>query len=80
MGMRGQRGLLQLSGLFWHDNHCKRIRNNSVLIELPKVKLEFAWKSFRFSAAKIYNDLPKHLRSAEDYKEFKKLLNGHLDW
>ena len=65
-------------GYFDINNHCKRTRNNSILVKLPRVKLEFARKSFRFTAAKIYNDLPKHLRAAEDYKEFKNLLNGYL--
>ncbi len=45
-------------GYFDIDNHCKRTRNNAILVKLPRVKLEFARKSFRFTAAKIYNDLP----------------------
>lgn len=65
-------------GYFEINNHCKGTRNYSILVKLPKVKLEYATKSFRFSVAKIYNDLLKHLRAVEDYKEFKKLLNEHL--
>ena len=65
-------------GYFEINSHYKGTRNNSILVKLPKVKLEYARKSFRFSGAKIYNDLPKHLRAVEDYKEFKKLLSEHL--
>ena len=66
-------------GYFQTNNHCKGTRNNSILVKLPKVKLEYARKSFKFSAAKIYNELPKHIRVVGDYENFKKLLSEHLE-
>jgi hypothetical protein len=43
-------------GYFETNNHNQRIRNNSKLVKLPNVKLEYARQSFRYVAAKIYND------------------------
>ena len=48
-------------GYFEINSHYKGTCSNPILVKLPKVKLEYTRKSFRFSGAKIYNDLPKHL-------------------
>ena len=50
-------------------------RNNSKLVKLPKVKLEYARQSLSFAAAKIYNDFPIDIRSE---KNFKSLLDIHF--
>ena len=61
--------------LFEHDVNT---RNNCKMIRLPKVKLEFARKSFYYSGAKIYNELPLIIRTSESYIDFKKLLKEHF--
>ena len=50
-------------GYFEINDHKQHTRNNSKLVKLPKVKLEYARQSFSFAAAKIYNDLPIDIRS-----------------
>ena len=59
------------------NNHNQRTRNNSKLVKLPKVKLEYARQSFRYVAAKIYNDLPISMRAEGDFKVFKKSLDSY---
>ena len=54
---------------------CKAIFSTVFSISCTFRHFEFATKSVRFFPAKIYNDLSKDSRAAEDYK---KLLNEHL--
>ena len=49
-------------------------RNNGNLIKLPRVKIEFGKKSFKFQGAKIYNNLPIDLREEEDIAIFKRKI------
>ena len=46
--------------------HRMNTRNNNILMQIPKVKLEFAKNSFFFLGAKLYNSLPKEIREIND--------------
>ena len=50
-------------------------RNANKLIRLPKVKLESTKKSFRYTGAKEYNNLPMKVRNATSTKEFIRLYD-----
>ena len=50
-------------------------RNNDKLIRLPRVRLKFSKKSFRFTCAKIYNELPFKVRNASTLKDFNNVYN-----
>ena len=46
-----------------------RTRNRNILIQIPKVKLEFAKNGCFFMGARLYNSLPKDIReSADDFE------------
>ena len=45
---------------------------------LPRIKTEYARKSFMFMGAKVYNELPLELRKIENYNEFEKQLKDHF--
>ena len=53
-------------------------RNNLCLLKLPKIRTEYARKSFRFMGAKIYNELPTEIRRTETFYDFVKLLKKHF--
>ena len=57
-------------------DHGKNTRNNKNTIKLPKVRTEFAKKSSFFMAAKMYNELPMHVRN--DKNSFTSSLNKHF--
>ena len=65
-------------GYFEINDHKQHTRNNSKLVKLPKVKLEYARQSFSFAPVKIYNDLPIDIRSEKNLKNFKSLLDIHF--
>ena len=50
-------------------------RNAKKLLRLPSVKLESTKKSFKFTAAKLYNELPIEVRSATSAKMFASLFD-----
>ena len=54
--------------------HEINTRNNSLKAELPKVRLEFARKSFYYMGAKLYNDLPKECRQEDNFSTFKRKI------
>ena len=45
--------------------HRVNTRNNNLLVNLPRVKLELAKGSFYFMGAKLYNSLPKNIRESK---------------
>ena len=49
-------------------------RNTGILIRLPKIKTEQAKKGFFFTGAKLFNQLPVHVRQAETVQEFKRVV------
>ena len=59
-------------------NHEKKTRNNDCLLRLPKIRTEYARKSFFFMGAKVYNDLPAEIRKTENHQNFLKLLEDHF--
>ena len=63
---------------FVKQDHAKNTRNNKYMLKLPQVKLELAKNSFYFMGARIYNELPLHLRKEQSYMKFKNLLKSHL--
>ena len=65
-------------GYFEVQEHETKTRNNRCLLKLPKIKTEYARKSFRFMGAKIYNELPIDIRKAESFKDYGKLLKKHF--
>jgi len=56
----------QFKGYFKINHHSRTTRNSNTLMKLPKVKLEFFRKSFKFQGAKIFNDLPLSIRSSQN--------------
>lgn len=66
-------------GYFERNTHSRQTRNMNKFLKLPKIKLEFSEKSFKFFGAKVYNDLPLAVRECEDWASFRRLLNTHFD-
>ena len=52
-------------------------RNNGKIVKLPKVKLDFARRSFYFLGASIFNSLPLSLRNNNSRVLFRKALDDH---
>ena len=61
--------------LLTHNNNT---RNNKLLLRIPRVKLTFAKKSFYFTGATMYNDLPIDIRKEKDHSAYKKLLTDYF--
>ena len=68
----------QMQKHFTLQEHEKRTRNNNYTLRLPRIKTEYARKSFMFMGAKVYNDLPLELHKIENNKEFEKQLKEHF--
>ena len=60
------------------NENSRSTRSMGILLDIPKVRLEFARKSFYFYGAKIYNDLPIKIRQEQNYSKFLNLLNEHF--
>eukprot|EP00794_Sanderia_malayensis_P009394 gene9394-10381_t len=54
-------------------------RNKGHLLALPKVKLELGKQSFKYSGAKIFNELPLSVRKATTTSAFDKLLKEFFE-
>ena len=59
-------------------NHSIRTRNNKKLVKLPKVKLEFGKKAFKFQGAKAYNDLPLSIRESDNFTDYRGKLVAYF--
>ena len=59
-------------------NHNNNTRNNRKMLRVPRVRLAFAKKSFYFTGAILYNDLPINIRSTEVYSKYKSLLDEYF--
>ena len=47
------------------------------LAEIPTVRTtRYGLKSFRYSAAKLWNELPNHFRTEQSFSQFKSLINS----
>ena len=58
--------------------HIKTTRNNKCLATLPRIKTEYGRKGFYYMGAKLYNDLPINVRTAENKKDFNEKLELFL--
>ena len=62
------------SDYFTVANTKANTRNKNLFVHVPKVKLEYGKRSFRFMGAKIFNDLPINIRKKYKDTNFKDLL------
>ena len=67
-----------LQSHFSRHAHIKTTRNNKCLATLPSIKTEYARKGFHYMGAKLYNDLPIDVTTAENKKDFKEKLDLFL--
>ena len=58
-----------LEGYFQLIDHVTQTRNNGFLLRLPKTRLEFGKKAFKFEGAKVYNSLPLYIRKENDVRK-----------
>ena len=59
--------------------HEKETRNNNCTLRLPRIKKEYARKSFLYMGAKVYNELPLDVRRTETHKEYVEKLKKHFE-
>ena len=62
---------------FQVNQHRINTRNNNNSLKLPRFKLEFGKKSFKYYGAKLYNELPLDLK-LEEGKCFRKNIKIHF--
>ena len=55
---------------------CKTRKHRD--LQIPKVRLEYAKRSFYFSGVKNWNDIPGNIREQESLARFKKRLRKYL--
>ena len=65
-------------GHFTTHEHIKTTRNNKCVATLPSIKTEYARRGFYYMGAKLYNELPIDVRTAENKKNFKEKLDLFL--
>ena len=58
--------------------HIKTTRSNKCIATLPCIKTEYARKGYDYMGAKLYNNLPIDVRTAENKKVFKEKLDLFL--
>ena len=54
-----------------------KMRNHRDL-QIPKIKLEYAKRSFYFSGVKNWNDMPGNIQEQESLARFKKRFRKYL--
>jgi len=59
-------------------NHVRMTRNTGVLIEMPVIRLEFFRKSFKYSGAMFFNNLPAEIREENNFNTFLTKINNHF--
>ena len=57
---------------FQSIDHTINTRNNGFLLHLPKTRLEFGKKAFKFEGAKVFNSLPLAIRKENYVRKFKR--------
>ena len=60
------------------QNHGKETRNANNSLQLPKIRTEYARKSFYYTGAKIYNELPLKIRRSKNAIEYENSLKDHF--
>ena len=68
-----------LGGYFQLIDHVIQTRNNGFLLRLPKTRLEFGKKAFKFEGAKVYNSLPLYIRKENDVRKFKNYVKVYFN-
>ena len=58
--------------------HDKETRNKNFTLRLPKIKKEYARKSFLYMGAKVSNELPLDIRQTKTNKEFVEKIKMHF--
>ena len=58
------------------NEHNVRTRNRNILLQIPKVKIDFAKNGFFFMVARLYNSLPKDIR--ESANDFENKVNSYF--
>ena len=67
-----------IQGYFNINDHTVRTRNHQSLLKIPKIKTEFARKSFRFMGATIYNELPIQVRRIKSFIAYEQSLKQNF--
>lgn len=70
-----------LKGLFRRKNITQNnynLRNSNIDLALPKPKSEFLKKSFGYSGAILWNNLPQELKLMESISSFKSGVKKHI--
>ena len=68
--------LVYLNDLLTFKNHSYPFRYQKT-VEVPQVKTaRYGTRSFRSTAAKIWNSLPQHVRDVTSFNVFKKQMNA----
>ena len=58
--------------------HSKYETRNCHDLQIPRLTTERAKNGFKYSALKLWNDMPADIREASTLKCFKKKLKAHL--
>ena len=58
--------------------HSKYETRNCHDLQIPRLNMERAKNAFKYSALKLWNDMPVDIREASTLKCFKKKLKAHL--
>ena len=69
-----------LQNLFKARHTTHNLRDSQSKLSLPKPRTDFRKRSFEYSGAKVWNELPDRIRSSTSFKQFKREVNRHLHW
>ena len=58
------------------NEHNVRTRNRNILLQIPKVKLDFTKNGFFYMVARLYNSLPKDI--GESAYDFENKVNSYF--
>ena len=58
--------------------HGKETRNATNSLKMPKIRTEYARKSFYYTGAKIYNELPLKIRKITNATAYENSLKDHF--
>ena len=65
-----------LHDLVKYKNNCYNFRYKNT-VEIPQPRTEnYGKKSFRYTAAKLWNSLPENFRTATSFNQFRSLVNN----
>ena len=60
------------------QDHGKETRNATNSLKMPKIRTEYARKSFYYTGAKIYNELPLKIRKITNATAYENSLKDHF--